>query len=142
MPAHVIRLVGPWQVQWLSTPPPPDGFATAQSVRMPRDWQSLFGPLAGRAQFVRTFHSPSGLTPLERVFLECTGIRGTGVVRLNATNLGTIAAGAAAARIDITAALRPYNTLTVELSFNPAGTDEPGGLFDVVRLVIESESGN
>jgi len=140
MTPHYIRLVGPWKVQWLQPADPNAAFSREESATMPRGWGTLFGPRAGRARFRRSFHAPTNLDADEHVAIEFTGVRGLGTVRLNDALLGDIDGSTTTARFDVTAAMGSSQDfhLVVELQFDPTASTEPGGLFDIVRLVIES----
>jgi len=138
MTPYYIRLVGPWKVQWLEPAFAAGKFTQEVSVKMPQDWVNLFGPQAGNARFTRTFHRPTNLDTSERVVIEFTGVRGSGRIWLNGEPLGQIAMDSCSIQVDVTPALRDNNQLVVELEFDPTQSADRGGLYDVVRLVIES----
>jgi hypothetical protein len=131
---HSIRLIGPWQVEWIDPPGEP-----SSTVKMPAEWSSLFGNRAGTVRFTRMFHRPTNLDAGERVWIEFTGVGGGGEVRVNGVVVGTIELGANSARFEITVQLQPRNELVVELMFNPKASSAPGGLHEAVALRIESE---
>jgi hypothetical protein len=139
MSSHTIRLIGPWQVQWIAPADAAGLFDTPQSVTMPREWTSLFGDRAGTARFTRGFNCPTNLDVTERVVVVFDGVGGSGEVRINDVALGEIAAEVDATAFDITSQLRKRNELVVELTFDPRKSVPPGGLYDVVALRIDAE---
>jgi hypothetical protein len=71
------------------------------------------------------------------LFLELTGVRGCGTVRLNQLTLGQLNGTETQACYPISQTLLTLNELEIELTCDPA-TASPSGLFGVVRLVIRS----
>lgn len=162
MPVHRIRLVGPWEYRWQAAVI--DGTADEMgspvggsnndklrpllalspenvegTVKMPCDWQSLFGLSAGCATFSRRFHRPSNLESHERVLIVLTGVAGEGTISLNGERLALIPANVSAVDTDVTDHLQAFNLLELFLCFTPSA-DLPtrGGLFDAVTLEIRS----
>jgi hypothetical protein len=129
-PMHQIRLHGPWEV----TGP---GEERPRSVKMPQNWQTLFGDTAGLARFSRWFHAPTHLDPDERVWLSFAGIGGTGQISLNGHSLQQVTNEESSVAVDLTDHLRPRNQVLIELTHNPATTVQPGGLFGQIALQIE-----
>jgi hypothetical protein len=127
---HQIRLHGPWEV----TGP---GEERPRSVKMPQDWQTLFGETAGLARFSRWFHAPTNLDPDERVWLSLAGIGGDGHISLNGQPLQQVTNDESTVAVDLTDHLRPRNQVVIELTHNPATTVQPGGLFGQIALQIE-----
>jgi len=140
VPVHSIRLLGPWQVAWQS-PRPSGAVPLPAVVVLPFDWQQAFGSVAGTVRLVRRFHRPTNLEPHEQVWLAFQGVGGRGDVCLNGEWLGALAGETTAARFEITRLLKPFNELTVELQFDPAGNSCRGGIYDVVTLTMTTDHG-
>ena len=140
MPVHRIRLLGPWEFVWegvtaLVAPALMEG-----TTAMPRDWQSLFGPMPGTALMRRRFHCPTNLGPQDRVWLVCSGVRGAGTIFLNDSALVEFAANGEAVECELTAVLKPFNIVGIRLTVTSVGVgDHPAGLFEPVALEIRSE---
>ena len=76
---HTIRLRGPWQLEPVfryvlradgGYDRLADGLPAAARMQVPADWSAaLGGDFLGRVRYVRTFNSPPGLQPDERVWL-------------------------------------------------------------------------
>jgi hypothetical protein len=144
MPAHRIRLHGPWEIRWI-TPAPQRPFAgesieglflKSDLVRMPADWRTLFGPAGGIVEFTRVFQWPTNLEPGEQAWLVFDGVGGAARVTLNGELLGDIAT---TARIEITSRLASVNRLCVELTFDPMQqtlNESKGGLYATVALEL------
>jgi beta-galactosidase/beta-glucuronidase len=130
---HRIRLIGPWEYEWLG-----DAAVNAPSgqVRMPRDWRELFGDAYGTARFVRRFGRPTNLDENERVRLVFDGIGGAAVVQLNGVELGRVNLANRRAAFDITRRLHARNELAVTLTVDTPLVD--AGLWGVVALDIDS----
>lgn len=130
---HRIRLVGPWEFQWLTgdAVPTPRG-----RVRMPRRWGDLFGTACGTARFVRRFGQPSGLEPDERVRLVFEGIGGSARIELNGRELGRVKPPGRSAAFDVTGQLRPRNELRVTVTVDATSAD--AGLWGVVAILIDT----
>lgn len=151
MPAHRIRLRGPWEYEWLAPPlQPPEQQdrsdtkcpAAQGRVKMPIDWRSLFGDRVGKVRFRRRFGCPTNLEPHERVFLVFDGIGGEAQVTLNDRPLGAIAAEKDTAEFEVTGLLNWRNQMTVDIDFDPARSPgRPGGLWAAVVLEMRWESG-
>jgi len=138
VPIHRINLKGPWEFEWTG-PPDTENPPTPRSGRitMPCDWQTLFGEIPGAAIFRRRFHKPTNLGPDERVWLEFQGIGGNAAVALNGTPLGSLN-NTTTGRLEMTAALQPFNELTVTLEYAPQRDGTPGGLHAPVVIAIKS----
>jgi len=109
------------------------------TVRLPANWRSLFGDVAGRARFVRRFNRPSNLGSREKVFLAIEQVGGSGAVFLNGQLLGSLAGPTSSIRFDVSSKLQPSNTLVIELSYDPQSSpDVVGGLPSPVTIEIES----
>ncbi len=107
---------------------------------MPREWQAIFGLAGGTVQFRRKFHRPTNLEPHERVMIVFTESRGTGEVGLNGLSVGQFAAVGDAVEFEISTLMKPFNELSVEITFDPnLDPAISGGLFGVVALEIRSE---
>lgn len=132
MSVHRIRLVGPWDYQWHG-PQGPE--ATSGSVKMPCEWRTLFGDVAGSATFSRRFHRPTNLEAHERVVIVLTGVGGTGRISLNGAVATEFSSGGTEVEVDVTERLLAFNTLEVQIEFDPSSR-QSGGLYDLVVLEI------
>jgi hypothetical protein len=144
MPAHRIRLHGPWEIRWI-TPAPPRPFAgesiaglflKPNLVRMPADWQTLFGPASGTVEFTRVFQWPTNLEPGEQAWLVFDGVGGAAQATLNGEPLGEVTE---TGRFEITSRLASANRLCVEVTFDPTQATirgAPGGLHATVALEL------
>jgi hypothetical protein len=141
MSSHRIHLKGPWDYSWQGEADArPETFAPTGTVAMPRDWRSIFGQNPGTAQFRRKFHRPTNLDPHEHVMLVLTEVRGRGSVRLNEKEVGVITGTGNLVEFEITASMKPFNELVIDLNFDPQ--IEPllaGGLYGAVALDIRSD---
>ena len=123
MASHRINLRGPWDFTWQqdsADPADQPAVSKAGTATMPREWTALFGDVAGTAQFRRKFHRPTNLDPHERVLIVFTELRGTGNVRLNESPLGEFNADGGLVDFEITTAMKPFNELIVDVSFDPS----------------------
>jgi hypothetical protein len=106
-------------------------------VRLPSDWQSLFGDRGGRARFSRRFNRPTGLEPGDRIDLVLEGWGGSAEIVLNGEPLGTFDATDGETRIGITELLAAHNRVSILLDFAPVqASGAPGGLFRPVAIEI------
>ncbi|MBT4867684.1 MAG: hypothetical protein HON53_21495 [Planctomycetaceae bacterium] len=140
MQPHRIHLNGPWTYEWIGRKDDRGSERQAEPLRikLPAVWNDLFGPVTGNVRFRRSFGKPTNLESNERVFLCFDGIGGTGTVRLNGGELGTLDGKQTSARYDVTRLLKSRNTLLVELCFAPdASPAEPGGLWRPVAIEIQ-----
>lgn len=140
MSVHRIRLIGPWDYVWLEAADPTMDApaATAGTIKMPCDWESIFGPRAGRATFSRRFHRPTNLDPHEKVFIVLTGVGGAGRLSLNGLAMGEFDGKAKSAEVEVTDNLESFNQLEVTVDFAPDDTSL-GGLYDAVALEIRQD---
>lgn len=144
MPAHRIRLHGPWEIRWI-TPAPQRPFAgesveglflKPDLVRMPAAWQMLFGPARGTVEFTRVFQWPTNLEPGEQAWLVFDGVGGAGRITLNGKPLGDLATKG---RFEITSRLASVNRLSVEVTCDPTQSPDDGargGLYATVALEL------
>ena len=140
MPVHRIRLLGPWEFAWERSVGGETPLVTEGTTAMPCDWHSLFGPVAGTVAFRRRFHRPSNLEPHERVWLICTGVRGSGTVSLNDEQLSVFSSDGEEVECEVTSHLQPFNVVSIRLSAGSIDEHQsPGGLFQPVVLEIRSE---
>ena len=136
MQPHRIQLNGPWTYEWIGRE---EIRAEPLRIKLPAAWLDLFGPVAGNVRFRRSFGKPTNLESNEQVFLCFDGIGGTGTVRLNNRELGTLDGNQTTARYDVTGLLESRNTLLVELCFAPDESPaEPGGLWRPVAIEIQA----
>ncbi len=149
---HRIALKGPWHYEWMgevsgnsdtsnhdevaTSTEQSSGSAEVRRVRMPSDWESLFGTRAGRVRFSRRFHRPTGLEPETRVLVNFTGIGGRGSVLLNQQFLGGVHQCREPVAFDVTALLEPSNMLEVVLEYRPNLDESPGGIWGTVYVEI------
>jgi len=154
---HMIRLRGPWQLEPVFSYVPRadgsyerhvDGLPAGAKMTMPADWSAAFGEdFLGRVRYVRTFNSPPGLQPDERVWLVVEPQRSEARVMMVDETLGIVSADGPPRRFDVTHRLGSHNRLEilvdhpalVEGGLTVAGSDflPPGGLVGEVRLEIE-----
>jgi hypothetical protein len=134
---HRIRLIGPWEFAWRTSTgdgAESDGVAESGTIKMPCDWQSVFGSRGGTVAFSRRFHRPTNLEPHEQVLIVLTGVGGSGIIRLNGDFLLEFRA-VDSAEVDVTNKLEAFNLLEVEVEHQPIeGT--LGGLHAPVVLEI------
>jgi hypothetical protein len=154
---HTIRLRGPWKLEPVFRYVPradggydrlADGLPPAARMQVPADWSAAWGgDFLGRVRYVRTFNSPPGLQPDERVWLVVEPQRSEARVVMLEDTLGVVAAEGPPQRFDITHRLSPHNRLEIFVD-HPAivsgwsgvqggATLPPGGLVGEVRLEIE-----
>ena len=154
---HSIRLRGPWQLEPVyryvrradgEFEPRTDELPPPARLHMPADWSAAFGPdFLGRVRCVRTFNTPPGLVPEERVWLVVEPQRSTARVMMGDDTLGVVAAEGEPLRVDITHRLDNFNRLEIIVE-HPALVQgksavgepkqlPPGGLIGEVRLEIE-----
>ena len=147
MPVHRIRLIGPWEFRWgelAGTPISADGsrvcpFETSGSVKMPCDWNSLFGLAGGQASFSRRFHRPTNLESHEQVVIVLTGVGGSGTVMLNGQLLSEFSESSVSVEVNVTDRLQAFNVLEIGIHFHPsAEVARRGGMYDAVVLEIRS----
>ncbi len=154
---HTIRLRGPWQLEPVFRYVPredggyerlADGLPAAARMHVPADWSGAFGgDFLGRVRYVRTFNSPPGLQPDERVWLVVEPQRSEASVMMSEESLGVVKADGPPLRFDITHLLSPQNRLEVFVDHpviaegrtteSGAASLPPGGLVGEVRLEIE-----
>jgi len=136
---HSIKLKGPWSILRR----PGDAAVTdgsgADTVQLPADWHTLFGPIAGTAVFERRFNRPTGLSEGHRVRIILRDVTGLQQVELNEVPLSVENDAAGLQFVEITRQLEPHNRLTIELQFDPARDPAvQGGLWQPVILEIEA----
>ncbi|MEX2288556.1 MAG: NRDE family protein [Planctomycetaceae bacterium] len=146
---HRMHLRGPWEVEWVSnaeSPPPQPSPAGGEGerqatdsgrVKLPADWQSLFGERRGTVRFTRRFGKPTNLEPHEKVFIAFDGIGGVARVSVNGSHVGIIENSTSTIRFDVTALLNPSNTLDVVLTYTETDdASSPGGLYAPVAIEV------
>ncbi len=149
--AHLIRLRGPWEVQWLSPAGDVRDFSAPEvrRVKLPADWQDLFGALPGTARFTRRFQQPTGLSPDDRVLIVLDQVGGPVELSLNGTRVPPCPTTPPSdqvshqeldqLRFDVTDPLQATNLLTLDVSFDPTAQGHvPGGLWLPVLLAIRN----
>jgi len=142
---HSIRLIGPWEYAWVNGPrgdagrneadveagagDKPSVLLPGNRVRMPSTWREAFGNVAGTVRFRRRFHQPTNLDSDERVRVRIPEVGGTCRAWLGELELSPVAEDTGPGLLfDVTEWLKPACELTVEVTFNPAEDDGPGGL--------------
>jgi len=131
---HTIRLRGPWEGERLERFLP-DGSTAVDACRlgrvtMPCDWNATLGiEFHGRVRFTRNFNRPTNLVS-QRVWLVIERLVGSATVEFNGEPL-TLESG----RAEITARLRPFNTIVAEFHLPVEQTAPPGPICDA-RLEI------
>jgi hypothetical protein len=134
---HRIRLIGPWEFAWRTSTGDGaelDGKAASGTIKMPCDWQSIFGSRGGKVAFSRRFHRPTNLEPHERVLIVLTGVGGSGTIRLNGDSLLEFS-DADSVEADVTNKLEAFNLLEIEVEHQPIA-GKLGGLHSPVVLEI------
>jgi hypothetical protein len=125
-----------------------DDLPTTTRATMPADWSETFGAgFLGRVRYVRSFQTPTGLEPGDKVWLVVEPPRSFGVVCLSDHPLGTVQSDRPAGRFDITSLLAERNLLEVFVEHPALDDGRPlagsdvriaGGLVGEVRLEIEA----
>jgi hypothetical protein len=156
-PMHTIRLRGPWQLEPVfryvrrvdgGFERVTDSLPPAATMQMPADWSAAFGAdFLGRVRYVRPFNAPPGLVPEERVWLVVEPQRTVARVIFSEETLGTVAAGDAPGRFDVTHLLNSHNRLEIfvdhpavaegQIESDDSTVHCTGGLVGEVRLEIE-----
>lgn len=154
---HTIRLRGPWQLEPVFRYVPradgryerlADNLPATARLHVPADWSAAFGDdFLGRVRYVRTFHSPPGLQPDERVWLVVEPQRSEARVVMWDETLGVVPMDGPPQRFDVTHRLSPHNRLEIFIdhpalaegrcTIRDAELQLPGGLVGEVRLEIE-----
>jgi hypothetical protein len=140
-----MHLHGPWQYEWLSAEPFDSVVSRTGRVKMPCNWKSLFGDMAGKARFLRRFHKPTNLEPHEQVYLVFEDIKGRIKISINDSVLGTADNSKETIGHEITEYLKPSNELSVEIEFDPAAASRtenstPVSLWECVAIEIRSQT--
>lgn len=137
---HWIRLRGPWEVAWLAADGGTDPQQTAvRRVTLPASWQELFGQCGGTARFRRRFQRPTGLDPDERVRIVLEDVGGSIAARLNDVPLSPLYDEDEPEKMcfDVTDLLQFTNLLTLDITFDPSGSEPShGGLWRPVLIEI------
>ncbi|MEI8381930.1 MAG: hypothetical protein WCJ09_17505 [Planctomycetota bacterium] len=137
MSVHRIRLAGPWEYTWLESLDHKHPEQASGTIKIPADWQVVFGLVAGSAVFSRKFHRPTNLEPHEQVVMHFKGIAGSGEIRLNDVVLMAFSETAGVLECDITTSMQPFNRLEIHLRFDPSASPATrGGLYDDVAIEI------
>jgi len=133
---HCIRLQGPWQV----IPPGGDAATMPIDIRIPATWQSLFGDIAGTAIFQRRFNIPTQLEEQDRVLIRVPDDAGE-ISRCSLNGIALSPCEADPQTFEITAHLREYNHLEIQLTFIPTDkTQETRELWKPVLLEIHAST--
>ena len=156
---HTIRLRGPWNYQPLArttwTPtgtslPTEEDVPAGGRLNIPSSWEPVLGEnFFGQVRFQRYFHSPTGLTEQDQVFIRIDEVDALASVYLNDQPLGDIPPGAGPTRFDVTILLQQRNQLEIVVDLpmllsdsaplQRAGSPEQaGGLTGEVAIEIHS----
>jgi hypothetical protein len=106
--SHRIRLRGPWNVQKSARERP----CEVKVFHFPETWGAISRRECGTYHFLRRFGSPTGVGPLQTVWLEVKS-GAAGRATLNEDELGVITPGSQS--FDVTSRLRDGNQLNLEL---------------------------
>jgi hypothetical protein len=100
-------------MEWLG-----DQAASSHRVRLPAEWEQLFGDRTGEVRLMRTFHRPTNLDIQEEVDLVFQNWPGLWVVSLNDRQIGELR-DPNPERIGITAVLQPSNQISFQTRVVP-----------------------
>jgi len=142
MSLHRIHLRGPWHLEWNSGAKASVDKTTVQKIRLPADWNDLFGALSGRVRLTRVFHRPTNLAPNEEVELVFQDWPGVWAISLNQHHVAEFrdSTPESPERITITALLQPTNVLSAETQIDqPADPKTPRGLMGKLAIEIRGE---
>lgn len=148
MSSHRIALKGPWDYLWTSLT---KNQQFQGSAKMPVEYTCLHGNEAGEVQYSRSFHYPriqiqspaqqdSTKAPAARfVFVEFSGMRGTGSVEFNSERIGTFDETREQYSFLLPQPQNIFSKLRVLISVNEELLTQklPAGLFSPVYLRIE-----
>lgn len=137
MSLHQIHLRGPWELEWCS-----GVTASAQKIRLPADWNDLFGGRSGRVRLTRKFHRPTNLGPKEEVDLVFQQWPGVWAISLNRRHVAEFrdSSPECPERITITALLQPTNVLSAETQIEqPTDQKTRRGLMGKIALEIRGD---
>ncbi|ODA28006.1 hypothetical protein [Planctopirus hydrillae] len=148
MSSHRIALKGPWDYLWTSLT---KNQQFQGSAKMPVEYTCLHGNEAGEVQYSRSFHYPriqiqspaqqdSTKAPAARfVFVEFSGMRGTGSVEFNSERIGTFDETREQYSFLLPQSPNIFSKLRVLISVNEELLTQklPAGLFSPVYLRIE-----
>lgn len=134
---HQIQLRGPWEFEWLTTPP--DGQPAAGRFTLPQDWRACWGETPGCVACHRWFHRPTNLEDNEQVWVVAEGLQGCRRFLLNGEHLADVDTEQPSIRIEVTTRLRARNQLSLQLVFDPCASG-PTGIAGPVRLEIGPKS--
>lgn len=150
-PPHVIRLRGPWQYELAAvaalpgaTESKPPAIAPSGSLRLPTDLYRLQeAGWTGPVTFRRRFNRPSGIRPVDQLFLVVEDATCAGEVSLNGHRLGVLSPDCPLTAFSILAVIAPHNELTIH---SVAPGDMPGAVWLEIRTpappATESASDN
>ena len=135
---HRIRLKGPWE--WAVPTASPAVAWIWSRIRLPDEWARL-PEQAGPVWFRRRFHTPTGITPTDRVRLAIPTTHRQVAVNLNGHSLVAISLAnpepEAIVRFEISGHLADRNLLEIILEGGVSPTNVDGGLGHPVVLEIE-----
>jgi hypothetical protein len=136
---HSIKLKGPWSMLRRPGDETVTDGSAMDTVHLPAEWQTIFGPVAGTAVFERRFNRPTGLSARHRVRIVLRDVTGLQQVALNEVPLSVENDAAGLQFVEITRQMEPHNRLTIELQFDPARDPaKQGGLWQPVILEIKA----
>jgi hypothetical protein len=120
MPAHRIRLRGPWQLEEVAGMAPENAIVDRpqrggpRQVRLPTAWASLLRERTGRVRFTRRFHLPTNLQPGDEVALILDRWPASSGVVLNGRTVSEVRELLHSQRAVMTSLLMPVNVLAIE----------------------------
>lgn len=148
MSSHRIALKGPWDYLWTSLT---KNQQFQGSAKMPVEYTCLHGNEAGEVQYSRSFHYPriqtqpkaqqdlTNAPAASLVFVEFSGMRGTGSVEFNSELVGTLDETSEQHSFLLPQPQNIFSKLSVFISVNEELLTQklPAGLFSPVYLRIE-----
>ncbi|QDV31060.1 hypothetical protein Spb1_29970 [Planctopirus ephydatiae] len=148
MSSHRIALKGPWDYLWTSLT---KNQQFQGSAKMPVEYTCLHGNEAGEVQYSRSFHYPRiqsqpsiqqdspNAPAASLVFVEFSGMRGTGSVEFNSELVGTFDETSEQHSFLLPQPQNIFSKLRVFISVNEELLTQklPAGLFSSVYLRIE-----
>ncbi|HUE16107.1 MAG TPA: hypothetical protein VMR25_18190 [Planctomycetaceae bacterium] len=141
MSLHRIHLRGPWQLEWNSGAKAFADKTTVQKIRLPADWNDLFGAFSGRVRLTRVFHQPTNLAPNEKVELVFQEWPGVWAISLNQHHVAEFrdSTPESPQRITITTLLQPTNVLSAETQIEQSAEEKtPRGLMGKIAIEIRA----
>ena len=145
MKPHRMHLHGPWQYEWLSDAPFDQSRTRSGRVKIPDEWNTLFGDIAGKVLFRRRFHKPTNLEQHEHVYLIIVKLKGRVRISVNDVLLGAAQNPDETLDFEITDLLKPANELSLEIEYDSVSTASESdskqfSLWESVAIEIRTDS--